>query len=130
MSLRSCRWRGGSVKIRLPGCTGLSNIGSGIVMPLVDVNIAGSPDTNRTSSYLRRAQNLVTSFQQTGAFARSSLYAGNGSPVKKSGECRGKVVAMAASLETFAEPDISLKYVRYLMYLLGAAGGVNSRRSP
>jgi hypothetical protein len=72
ISLRICRCRGGSVKIRLPGCTGLGSCGSGIVMPWVEVNRAGLLDTNRMSSYFSSAQKLVTSFQHTGAVARSS----------------------------------------------------------
>ena len=80
ISLRICRCRGGSVKIRPPGCTGLGIAGSGMVMPLVELKVAGLLDTNRTSSYLSSAQKLVTSFQHTGAVARSSRYAGYGSP--------------------------------------------------
>ena len=60
------------MKIRLPGCTGFGSAGSGMVMPLVEVNVAGLLDTNRMSSYLSSAQKLVTSFQHTGAVARSS----------------------------------------------------------
>ena len=69
-------------------------------MPLVEENMSGLLDTNRMSSYFSSAQNLVTSFQHTGAVARSSLYAGYGSPMKKSGECRGNVVGSAASLDS------------------------------
>ena len=72
MSLRSCRCRGGSVKIRLPSWTGLGMAGSGIVMPLVDVNVSGWPDTKRTSSYFVNAQKFVTSFHTTGVVLRSS----------------------------------------------------------
>jgi hypothetical protein len=76
MSLRSCRCRGGSVKMRLPSCTGFGNTGSGMVMPFVDEKVFGLVDTYRMSSYLSSAQNSVTSFQHTGAVARNSLYAG------------------------------------------------------
>jgi aldehyde dehydrogenase (NAD+) len=40
------------------------------------LNAAGLLETNRTSSYFSSAQKLVTSFQHTGAVARSSRYAG------------------------------------------------------
>ena len=80
MSLRSCRCRGGSVKMRLPSCTGSGWLGSGMVIPFVDVNRPGLPDTKRTSSYLVSAQNFVTSFHTTGVVARSSRYVGYGSP--------------------------------------------------
>ena len=69
-------------------------------MPLVEENLSGCVETYLTSSYFSSAQNLVTSFQQTGSLARSSLYAGYGSPAKKSGECRGTSVRNAASLNT------------------------------
>ena len=46
--------------------------GSGIVMPFVDVNRPGLPETKRTSSYLVSAQKFVTSFHTTGVVARSS----------------------------------------------------------
>jgi len=72
ISLRSCRCRGGSVKMRPPSCTGLAICGSGMVTPLVEENRAGLLDTKRTSSYFSSAQKLVTSFQQTGDVARSS----------------------------------------------------------
>ena len=72
ISLRSCRCRGGSLKIRLPSCTGLGIAGSGMVMPLVEENSAGLLDTKRMSSYFSSAQKLVTSFQHTGSVARSS----------------------------------------------------------
>ena len=49
-------------------------------MPRVEVNVAGLLDTKRMSSYFNSAQKLVTSFQHTGAVARSSRYAGYGSP--------------------------------------------------
>ena len=55
-------------------------------MPLVEENVSGLVDTYRMSSYFSSAQNFVTSFQHTGSVARSSLYAGYGSPAKKSGE--------------------------------------------
>ena len=84
------------MKMRLPSCTGFGITGSGIVMPLVEENLSGFVDTYRMSSYFSSAQNLVTSFQHTGALARNSLYAGYGSPAKKSGECRGTVVRSAA----------------------------------
>ena len=58
ISLRSCRCRGGSVKIRLPSCTGFGITGSGIVMPLVEENRAGLLETYRMSSYLSSAQNF------------------------------------------------------------------------
>ena len=80
------------MKIRLPSCTGFGITGSGMVMPIVEENVFGFVDTYRMSSYFSSAQNLVTSFQHTGSVARSSLYAGYGSPMKKSGECRGNVV--------------------------------------
>ena len=51
-----------------------------MVMPLVDENMAGLLDTKRMSSYFSSAQKLVTSFQHTGDVARSSRYAGYGSP--------------------------------------------------
>ena len=76
ISLRSCRCRGGSVKIRLPSSTGFSSVGSGTVMPLADENSAGLVDTKRTSSYLSNPQNPAASFQHTGSLARSSRYAG------------------------------------------------------
>ncbi len=68
------------MKIRLPGWTGLGMFGSGMVMPWVDENSAGLLDTKRMSSYFDSAQKFVTSFQHTGAVARSSRYAGYGSP--------------------------------------------------
>jgi hypothetical protein len=43
-----------------------------MVMPRVEVKVAGLLETNRTSSYLSSAQKLVTSFQHTGSVARSS----------------------------------------------------------
>jgi len=73
-----------------------------MVMPLVEENLSGLVDTYRMSSYFSSAQNLVTSFQHTGALARNSLYAGYGSPAKKSGECRGNSVRRAASLDAIA----------------------------
>ena len=72
ISLRICRCRGGSVKMRLPSCTGFGIAGSGMVMPLVEENRAGLLDTKRMSSYFSSAQKLVTSFQHTGDVARSS----------------------------------------------------------
>lgn len=75
MSLRSRRCRGRSVKMRLPVCAGFAIVGSGMVMPLAEQNIAGLLDTKRMSSYFNRAQNFVTSFQHTGDVARSSRYA-------------------------------------------------------
>ena len=59
--------------MRFPSCTGFGITGSGIVMPLVEENVSGLVDTYRMSSYFSSAQNLVTSFQQTGVLARSSL---------------------------------------------------------
>lgn len=72
ISLRSCRCRGGSVKIRLPSCTGVSICGSGIVIPLVEVNSPGLLETYRMSSYFVSAQNSVSAFHTTGVFARNS----------------------------------------------------------
>src|ERR1700738_3644435 len=86
--------------MRLPSCTGFAITGSGMVMPLVEENLPGLVDTYRMSSYFSSAQNLVTSFQHTGSLARSSLYAGYGSPAKKSGECRGYEVRSVTSLDT------------------------------
>src|SRR5215210_7549984 len=84
-----------------------------MVMPLVEENMFGFVDTYLMSSYLSSAQNFVTSFQHTGAVARSSWYAGYGSPMKKSGECSGNVVGTRASLDTSS--DRSLIDVRYLL---------------
>ena len=72
ISLRSWRCRGGSVKIRLPSWNGSGWAGSGMLIPLVDVNSAGLPDTKRMSSYFASAQKFVTSFHTTGELARSS----------------------------------------------------------
>lgn len=72
INLRSCRCRGGSVKIRLPSSTGFSTAGSGMVMPLAEENNAGLVDTYRTSSYFSSPQNPASAFQHTGSVARSS----------------------------------------------------------
>src|SRR5215217_4023992 len=84
-----------------------------MVMPLVEENVFGFVDTYRMSSYLSSAQNFVTSFQHTGAVARSSLYAGYGSPMKKSGECSGNVVGTTAS--STPSSDRSTMDVRWLL---------------
>ena len=45
--------------------------GSGSVIPFAEENLPGLLETYRMSSYFNSAQNLVTSFQQTGSLARA-----------------------------------------------------------